>query len=899
MKTSVPPYQKSATDGVWQRPSIDTFAYSDGDEVENRIASILTAASDLSVLSGELRTHITDWPSDYHLSSQRANLLRPLSQHLKGSVLEIGSGCGAITRYLGETSASVLALEGSRRRAHISRKRTRELANVEVYCDEFSAFETSSQFDAVTLIGVLEYAHMFIADEQAALRMLEKTASLLNEGGSLIIAIENQLGLKYFAGAPEDHLGIPVLGIEDKYTTKGVRTYGRQQLASMLQHAGFQSVEFLYPFPDYKMPSCVLAESAFNNPAFNPQPFLVTTAGKDPQLPSEPSFSLERAWPVIESNGLARDLSNSFLIVAQRKSKPVSSASALAWHFSTRRKQAFCKQTVFSQEPHADGINISRTLLGKSPDASGPALDISHAPEDRTPYSNNPLLSNELIEAITRSNWTYQSIADFIRTYARHLASITKSNILSDDQIDWEAEIPGEFFDCIPQNICIDRNGKAIPFDLEWHSGKPLKFLRLAFRSLWTVVGELSLIGKPREGDQVSLLELAQETFSLLGLRLTDEIALSIVQQELDLQACISGKSIAREPVWDWISKGVLRSTNAHEALAEHKLHSTNMVAHLAHVEATHTQKLESERAAHEAKLQERRLLQEQALASAQGQAEKHQNEAIQAKHESRGAYRAVRRLTRASSAQFIERKTPKNFLKQWREYQQVMRICASVQQSAANHVGTNLLTATSAYLKNSQTTLRACSWVSTQEHALTLLKRSTHWALPFNWTFAFDETQPLQSVESIAQELDIKVTLERCSAEVNEAHRIPNGLLAESGLILFPKMATRAPQDAPALGTLPDAESVRLAYIAMITDPGIAVIYIESPKARAETKTASDRSDFFCMLRPSSMKALLHKSTLLKQHVSFPELESELALTNKAPAASAGSIFLMESNTQ
>ena len=110
--------------------------------------------------------------------------------------------------------------------------------------------------------------------------MLEKTMALLNEQGCLVIAIENQLGLKYFAGAPEDHLGMPSLGIEDQYTAKGVRTYGKQALARLLQQAGFHSVEFLHPFPDYKMPTCVLAEQAFDNPSFNAIPFLVATAGK-------------------------------------------------------------------------------------------------------------------------------------------------------------------------------------------------------------------------------------------------------------------------------------------------------------------------------------------------------------------------------------------------------------------------------------------------------------------------------------------------------------------------------------------------------------------------------------------------------------------------------------------
>ena len=57
------------------------------------------------------------------------------------------------------------------------------------------------------LIGVLEYAGVFSDGYEPALKMLKKARSMLNPNGRLFIAIENQLGLKYFAGVPEDHIG--------------------------------------------------------------------------------------------------------------------------------------------------------------------------------------------------------------------------------------------------------------------------------------------------------------------------------------------------------------------------------------------------------------------------------------------------------------------------------------------------------------------------------------------------------------------------------------------------------------------------------------------------------------------------------------------------------------------
>ena len=155
---------------VWSRPDFLGIAYDDGEIVEQRIGAIIEHASDISVLSTELRQHCTDWPSLYHLSSTRANILRPFQDVLEGrDVLEIGAGCGAITRYLGESGAHVLALEGTPRRAAIARSRTRELPNVMVVTDRFDDFKWDHQFDVITLIGVLEYANLFMSGDDPAL----------------------------------------------------------------------------------------------------------------------------------------------------------------------------------------------------------------------------------------------------------------------------------------------------------------------------------------------------------------------------------------------------------------------------------------------------------------------------------------------------------------------------------------------------------------------------------------------------------------------------------------------------------------------------------------------------------------------------------------------------------
>ena len=85
-----------------------------------------------------LKAHIRDWPSEYHLTTKRANLLRSLDLSRLDYVLELGCGCGAISRYLAEQGMNVDAIEGSTRRASIAHSRCRDLDNINIVNSNFN-----------------------------------------------------------------------------------------------------------------------------------------------------------------------------------------------------------------------------------------------------------------------------------------------------------------------------------------------------------------------------------------------------------------------------------------------------------------------------------------------------------------------------------------------------------------------------------------------------------------------------------------------------------------------------------------------------------------------------------------------------------------------------------------
>ena len=83
------------------------------------------------------RSYMKDWPSEYHLSRKRHLIVRPLDIKPGDKVLELGCGCGAVTRYLLEIGANVTAVEGEISRATVAAKRCEGFSNVRFFVDDF------------------------------------------------------------------------------------------------------------------------------------------------------------------------------------------------------------------------------------------------------------------------------------------------------------------------------------------------------------------------------------------------------------------------------------------------------------------------------------------------------------------------------------------------------------------------------------------------------------------------------------------------------------------------------------------------------------------------------------------------------------------------------------------
>ena len=125
-----------------------TDFYSDGD-VEELIYDIVKNQKDYRKM--ELKEQ--EFAVSYHLSPTRQNILNWYPFERDCTVLEIGSGCGALTGMLCERCQTVVSVELSKRRSNINYMRNQKHDNLEIIIGNVSEIRLDRKFEYVSSIS--------------------------------------------------------------------------------------------------------------------------------------------------------------------------------------------------------------------------------------------------------------------------------------------------------------------------------------------------------------------------------------------------------------------------------------------------------------------------------------------------------------------------------------------------------------------------------------------------------------------------------------------------------------------------------------------------------------------------------------------------------------------------
>lgn len=276
--------------------------YSDGD-IEN---DILYMVKNGRYTENDL-LNLNSYPVLYHLSHLRENILNWYPFNSEGSVLEIGAGCGAITGLLCDRLKRVVSVDLSKRRSKINFERNSTRDNLEIFVGNFNEMSFDTKFDYIILNGVFEYAISFTDGCQPYEIFLNYIKTFLKPNGIILIAIENRLGLKYFAGAREDHTGRFFSGINDYEDTDFVKTFTKGELINILKVCELTNYKFYYPYPDYKFPNEIFTDYSINSGKYGKK-YSVFDAERL-QL-----FLEDRVNSTLANEGIMQYFANSFLI---------------------------------------------------------------------------------------------------------------------------------------------------------------------------------------------------------------------------------------------------------------------------------------------------------------------------------------------------------------------------------------------------------------------------------------------------------------------------------------------------------------------------------------------------------------------------------------------------------
>lgn len=282
--------------------------YSEGDVAENEILELVKRTENYD----EELLKSTRWINIYQLLRQRENIIEPMDIKSTDTVLEIGAGMGAVTGAIARRCKKVDCIDLSKRRSLINAYRNKKYENIELYVGNFQDIRLEKQYDVITLIGVLEYAQHYINSIKPYDDFIKKIATCLKPGGKLYVAIENKLGLKYFAGCCEDHLGRIFCGLEGYSKEDNVKTFSKSQLEDLLLNNGFNSTYFYYPYPDYKLPEIIYSDD------YLPSQSAIIPVKANYLMDRICCFDESKVYRSLANADELKVLSNSFLVEAIR-----------------------------------------------------------------------------------------------------------------------------------------------------------------------------------------------------------------------------------------------------------------------------------------------------------------------------------------------------------------------------------------------------------------------------------------------------------------------------------------------------------------------------------------------------------------------------------------------------
>ena len=419
------------------------------------------------------------WPILYHLSDLRENIVEWLPMDKSMKVLEVGSGCGAITGCLSKKAGEVTSIDLSKQRSLINAYRHKECDNVTIHVGNFQDIEPHlpCDYDYVCLIGVFEYGQSYIGGEKPFHDFFKIIKKHVKKGGKLVIAIENKFGMKYWAGCTEDHLGTFFSGIEGYPDGGYVRTFSEKGLKRIFEECGETNYHFYYPYPDYKFMTTLFSDERL--------PMVGELSNNIRNFDRERLhlFDEKNAFDALIEDGMFPFYSNSYMVVIgddtnvaySKYSNDRSVNKAIKTEIVIENGVKKFRKYAVSEESaeHIRNIYTSYQLLSKRYAGSKLEMNRCELVDGEIPY-----VELEYIEGIT--------LAEILDGYLQRKDEEGFKNLFKEyvERISYGEEMAASDYDMIFANILVNQDRWTV-IDYEWTMAERIDTKEIAFRSLY------------------------------------------------------------------------------------------------------------------------------------------------------------------------------------------------------------------------------------------------------------------------------------------------------------------------------------------------------------------------------------------------------------------------------
>lgn len=523
--------------------------YCDG-EVEDELLEI--AKNYAKVEYPRIIEERKSWPVLYHLSALRENIVDwlPIDKSMK--VLEVGSGCGAITGALSGKAGEVTCVDLSRKRSLINAYRHMDCENITIHLGNFQDIEPDlpCDYDYICLIGVFEYAQAYISSETPYEDFLRIIGKHLKNNGRIVIAIENKLGLKYWAGCKEDHLGTWFSSLEDYPEGGVVRTFTEKGLKKTAERCGFSEISMYYPYPDYKFMTTLYSDSRL------PKPGELSSNLRNFDRERLRLFDEKLVFDTLIKEEEFPLFSNSYLMVLGEapgiKYAKYSNDRADAFKIKTYLTENSCHgKTVRQIEKHPLSNEACEHIRGIY-DAYG---NLAERFAGGKILMNRCKLNEDFIFQKERQNDEYVTF-EYLegKTLEELLDDCLERNDLEKfhslfneylERISYNEEAAITDYDLIFSNILITEDGEWHVIDYEWTFPKQIEAKEIAFRAVYCYLLE----NEKRNKLNLDLI--------LEKLNVTEAEAEGYRRQEMKFQKYVTGKRMSMEEIRDVIDQPV------------------------------------------------------------------------------------------------------------------------------------------------------------------------------------------------------------------------------------------------------------------------------------------------------------------------------------------------------